>query len=879
MAKEDDLKRFQTEAESAANLQHPNIVAVHEVGQHEGQSYFSMDYIDGKNLSEVIRDRPLSANQAAIYVRAIAKAIHHAHEQGTLHRDVKSSNVLIDQNDHIKITDFGLAMRVEGESELTQTGQILGTPSFMSPEQAQGKRGLIGPASDIYSIGAVLYELLTGRAPFRSDSAVETLRQVILTEPVSPRLLTPTVPKDLETICLKCLEKEPHRRYGTALLLADDLESFINGEPITARPINRIERTWRWCHRKPLVASLLTTTFLLLTAVTGGVTWGYYREAKLRQDAEISQEEAETAQGELKMTLSDLRESFTRIEEEQSRNAVLMESIDDLETRKAILDQQMTSGQSELAATFVRIAGLMVQTGRPLEAKRYLEMCRETDRNWAWRYWFRQCDPRVMDLDKKQILAMKKGKLIVRISGVSIEFTSLSLSEIPESVDDDRLLDAVTSALTTSLDRRPSGTIKHISNVASEAAGIHAIAVHFEAYRKTGEETVVMIIDSVTKQIERAFPWSGHGQIDLAFSEDGRWLAASDTEKGVIWDVSQDWQGHGIGSHHIRVHAITFSPKGKYLATAPAFVKKGGDGIKLWNVETGDLEWRIDLNSDFKNYGLAFDPSGRFLAAIGDETTVWDVIDQKQVAILPRSGKAVVFLDEGIHIAGTGGGKTWIWNLQTNQSVAELHVNGTGIAINSTRTRLAVARSTAKRVSVWEIGSWRNVLEFATSASANRLKFSPDGRHLAVAEGRRRPEKELAEVFDAKTGQLIHSLRTNGGEYVFDIDYSPDGGLIATANHEVVYIWDARTGNQVLRLHVPDLKTLRRSRSGTAMRRAQVRHRSYSVAFDPTGRFLAVGWDRRGESGDNIIVWDTAIGSESICVTWNHRQQPEPSDP
>jgi len=268
LAAEEDVKRFHTEAEAAANLQHGNIVTIHEVGQHEGQHYFSMDYVEGRSLAEVVRENPLPARTAAEYVRTIAEAIHYAHEQGTLHRDLKPSNCLIDQSDRLRITDFGLAKRIEDDSKLTVSHTVLGTPSYMPPEQVKAQYDMIGRASDVYSLGATLYELLTGRPPFRAETPLETLNQVIDAEPVSPRLLNQSVPRDLETICLKCLEKDPEQRYETAKELADELGRFQRGEPIHAKPIGRAGRIWRWCRRNPLGAGLTATATLLLIAVT-----------------------------------------------------------------------------------------------------------------------------------------------------------------------------------------------------------------------------------------------------------------------------------------------------------------------------------------------------------------------------------------------------------------------------------------------------------------------------------------------------------------------------------------------------------------------------------------------------------------------------------
>ncbi len=272
-ASETEVQRFYAEARSAANLQHPNIVAIHEVGQHEGQHYFSMDYIEGKSLAQIVRENPLPAEKAAGYLKTITEAIEFAHRQGTLHRDLKPSNVVIDRFDQPRITDFGLAKRIEGTAQITVTGPITGTPSYMPPEQAGAYDGKASPASDVYSLGALLYDLLTGRPPFLGENLVVTLNQVLNAEPVAPRLLSPEVPHDLETICLKCLEKDPQKRYPSAAALADDLGHFLRHEPIAARPVSQWERGWRWCKRNRTVSSLSATivALLLLAAIGGSV--------------------------------------------------------------------------------------------------------------------------------------------------------------------------------------------------------------------------------------------------------------------------------------------------------------------------------------------------------------------------------------------------------------------------------------------------------------------------------------------------------------------------------------------------------------------------------------------------------------------------------
>ena len=229
-----DLGRFRSEAQAAGGLTHPNIVPIYQVGEQNGQAYFCMKFVEGKTLAGVMADKPMHPREAAQHMIAIARAVQHAHDKGILHRDLKPSNILIDDNQQPLVTDFGLAKRVEGGESLTGTGAIVGTPSYMAPEQAEGTKTPT-PSSDVYSLGAILYELLTGRPPFLAASAVETLLLVRSEEPVRPRALNPQIDVDLEFICRKCLEKSPEHRYASAAKLADDLEAFLHGEPVSAR--------------------------------------------------------------------------------------------------------------------------------------------------------------------------------------------------------------------------------------------------------------------------------------------------------------------------------------------------------------------------------------------------------------------------------------------------------------------------------------------------------------------------------------------------------------------------------------------------------------------------------------------------------------------
>jgi serine/threonine-protein kinase len=291
-ASAEDLTRFRTEAEAVARLQHPNVVQIHEVGEHDGLPFFSLELLEGGSLSGRLDGTPLPPRQAAQLVRTLAGAVHEAHRRGIVHRDLKPANVLLSGDGVPKITDFGLAKLLDAAAGLTATGEVMGTPSYMAPEQTGQTTDSIGPATDVYALGAILYELLTGRPPFKAATPLDTLFQVVNQEPVPPRQLQPKVPRDLETICLRCLRKEPARRYASADALADDLGRFLQGQPIQARPTGLGERCVKWVRRQPALAALLAVCAVTVAGAIVGVVWHNVQLSAALRDVEKQQQEA-----------------------------------------------------------------------------------------------------------------------------------------------------------------------------------------------------------------------------------------------------------------------------------------------------------------------------------------------------------------------------------------------------------------------------------------------------------------------------------------------------------------------------------------------------------------------------------------------------------
>jgi len=354
LASADEVQRFKQEAEAAANLDHPHIAPIYETGEHDSKHYFSMKLIEGRSLRDALPELRNDVRAGVKVLSQIARAVHHAHQRGVLHRDLKPANVLMDQEGTPYVTDFGLARRVEGGSDMTRTGAIVGTPSYMAPEQAMGEKQL-STAVDIYSLGAILYELLTGRPPFRESSPVETLLKSLSSEPIRPSTLHPSVNRDLETIALKCLEKDFIKRYDSASALADDLERWQRGEPISARPTGFAENMAKWMRRHPLVAGLVAA---ILFVTLGGVVafgWAFNRALVARNDA--IRQEAKTA-----------------------------EALDETQIAKGQMKKELERAEWLLYASRIAL------TQREFEAENYdvastvLNSCREDFRGWEFDY-------------------------------------------------------------------------------------------------------------------------------------------------------------------------------------------------------------------------------------------------------------------------------------------------------------------------------------------------------------------------------------------------------------------------------------------------------------------------------------------------------------
>ena len=934
----DQLARFHTEAEAAARLQHPNIVQVFEFGESDGQPFLTMEYVEGSSLAAQLDGKPLPWRSATALLATLADGVHHAHQRGIVHRDLKPGNILlqkVDRRQHTvdsngapasgdaskkstiatgscllttvyspKISDFGIAKLLIGGDNQTPTGAMLGTPGYMAPEQI-GTSAPVGPAADIHALGAILFELLTGRPPFQAAEMLETLEQICFKEPVAPRRLIPTIPLDLETICLKCLQKEPRRRYESALALLEDLNRSLAGEPIRARPISLAERSARWARRRPAQAALLAVTCVAALALTGlavGLSYNT-RLTGLNHDLESAVQTARDAQAEA---------------ERQRAGANKMEHWIRYVRDIHLADEAWQNGQVR------RVSELLGGYSNDL-------------RGWEWHYL--------------RGLARKDGRTLPHTAGVLTVAFDPSGQRLATGCQDGTVWfwDVATRT-------------KH------EAAAQHAGAVWSVAYSpnglllaSAGDDRRVRLWDSQTGRLVRilgncgtplrclAFSpdgrilatagkegtiqlWEldsgrnlsvlpGHpgGVFTLAFAPDGRTLASGGADRVVrLWDIASDDLIRTLEGHTEDVHGVAFSSNGTVLASA------GGDGaVRTWNVVSGKplttyhppqktaflgvafgsdgsvaaaseahqvyLWDKLGLHTfrghNHRVQGVGFSPDGRILASASSDWTVklWDVNSSQEFRALPAQSDHVLgasFRSDGRQLVDAAvDGTIRLWDVKDSKLLQRWEVDldrPRGITFSADGRFLAAAGRKGI-IRCYDLTTSAIFRTWQHDAPARAVAFSPDGRLLASGD-----DEGIAKVWDVAGDRLVF---TGGGHTgpVRALAFSPDGQTLASGSLDGVRLWDTATGQPRVDvvLDAPRVVALAFSPSGglavaqmgghitlwdlinQSCQQTLLGHSAmvWSLAFTPDGTRLA------SASRDMTVkLWDTASGQEVLTL-------------
>jgi WD40 repeat protein/predicted Ser/Thr protein kinase len=715
LASEAEVRRFYLEAEAAANLDHPGIVPIFEIGTHDGQHYFSMGFIEGESLARKVAEGPLPPRQAADLVREVAEAMQYAHQRGVVHRDLKPQNVLLDPAGRPKVTDFGLAKKIESDDGLTASGSVMGTPSYMPPEQAAGDTRAIGPAADIYSLGAVLYCLLTGRPPFQAASTMDTLLQVLEREPVAPRELNPAVDRDLETVCLKCLQKEPARRYDSAQALAEDLGRWLRREPIVARPVGRAERAWRWCKRNPwLAAAAGSTVAALLAVVVLALVFADRRNRYANDQARAARRIGRLA-GDLAVEQERLKESLEQVRTQRDQ----VRTQRDQARLNLYLADMRAAAQAWDEGRVSRIGPLVARYEAPPEDS-------PDPRGFEWHYLRRRSAAGLASF-RPWIPFRLRSTMRVRFAP-PLKFTP----------DRSRLMFRIADGPIEQYDLE-SG---RIAPAADPGAFDETFSPdgRFELVRGTG--TVFSLREVRTGRVVRKFAGHKRGNLTVIFCPDGQRVASGargtrgDGGEVKLWDPATGRETVRVKGHAGGVKALAFSPDGRWLASA-AFDHR----VRVSEVATGRevLVREIEHPS-----ALAFSPDSQRLAAAGDagDVNLWEIASGSTVAVLSgHSGpiQSLRFSPDGRRLASASSDETvLIWTLDPVKRERTLRGHSsavTNLAFSDDGQRLASSCQD------WSIRIW------------DCAPVPP------LTEGRRIETKALACTADGRFVRLVHDLR------------------------------------------------------------------------------------------------------------------------
>ncbi len=770
------VRRFQIEAQAAAGLKHPNIVVIYEVGEHDGHHFFSMEYVEGQNLADLVKEKPLPARRAAVYLKTIAEAVHYAHQRGVLHRDLKPSNLLLDAFDQPRITDFGLAKLLGSEVELTTTGEVLGSPSHMPPEQAAGKFAEATPRSDVYSLGAILYHLITARPPFQADTLQAVLSQVQNTPPVEPRRLNPGVPHNLQTICLKCLQKEPSHRYGSAKELAEDLARLLDDKPILASPVPAAERLWLWCRRRPLLAALSAA---LAAAVLLGFTGIIWQWRRAEQHA-----------------LGESRER--RLAEEQTAKVRLNLYAVDVN----LASQAMRRGDYGLARR--TLAGLRPESGerdlRGFEWRYLWNLCRGGQiATLAGHKWIVTCadfspDGKLIASGSQdgtaRIWDVEKRTLVTALLGS----TNKAVWSVGFSPDGRILMTAGYQAVRFwSVESwQPIVSIPGEIAVLSKTRPIVAVSESSPFYYETAGR--VSVWDYQTGERLRQFEKPGRA---VALSPDDQKLAVAGVSKGIdLWDVPSGRLLQTLGTDE-PVWSLSFSPDGNKLVAAG-----WSSEVLIWDLNTRGPPSKLNGHS-LTVWSARFSPDGSAIVSAGSDQTVrlWDPTTLQLTDTLRGHGNEVwcaTFSPDGKTLVTGGKDKNvLLWSAQPHASarsddVPNLSVRRPMFSPDGTRIVTTTGSAADARSSIWNVADRS---PFGWQPECKIIGFSTNGRQFI--SWNTDETALLAWTPEEHTPKRIPlSGLTPDPERFNRWGFSPAGEVFFAVDRTgLVRLWDARNGN------------------------------------------------------------------------------------